>query len=462
MAQLRMVLTVLLLSTTLASAFAQIAAPLPANQTQGPARTTGLNLGMSRVFKLNEPFNALQIREPAIIDVVILTDMSFILVPKNLGDTSLQIFGKKSKLIGSINVHVEALTEWPPGTINLDLGTSKVINTNEPYKTVHIATTSIIDVVPLSDVSFLIQPRSLGGTNIQIVNQENSVAATITVRVVPGPGSPAGFAAPGAASPFADAAAAQRRGDYATALNLYRPLADQGNADAQNNLGILYTEGLGVPQDYTEAAIWFRKAADQGNALAQNNLGILYARGQGVAQDYVSAYVWLTLAAAQGDRDAAKRKDVIAQQMKPAQIAEAQELIRQWTASRQAAVPPDAQPRSAALPTVGSLEEAMAAYKSGDYATALRLFHLLAEQGNAVAQSMLGVMYGSGQGVPQDHVQAVMWLRKAAHQGDASAQAPSARCTTTARACRRTTHRLSPGISKPLIRAMLARRPTSA
>ena len=63
------------------------------------------------------------------------------------------------------------------------------------------------------------------------------------------------------AGPFEDAASAFDRGDYATAARLLRPLADQGHARAQYNLGVMYANGQGVPQDATEAVTWYRKAA---------------------------------------------------------------------------------------------------------------------------------------------------------------------------------------------------------
>ena len=85
---------------------------------------------------------------------------------------------------------------------------------------------------------------------------------------------------------FKEGAAAYQRGDYATALRGFRPLAEQGDAGAQNNLGNLYKLGEGVPQDYAEAVKWYRKAAEQGSAAAQLNLGIMYEDGQGVPQDY--------------------------------------------------------------------------------------------------------------------------------------------------------------------------------
>jgi TPR repeat protein len=109
---------------------------------------------------------------------------------------------------------------------------------------------------------------------------------------------PAGVAR---AAPFDNAMAAYERGDYAIALRLFRPLADQGEAAAQNNLGAMYANGQGVPRDYAEAVKWYRKAADQGYALAQTSLGFMYEQGQGVPQDYAQAHMWYRKAADQGD-----------------------------------------------------------------------------------------------------------------------------------------------------------------
>ena len=82
---------------------------------------------------------------------------------------------------------------------------------------------------------------------------------------------------------------AYEEGDYATALKEYRPLAEQGDADAQHNLGFMYGEGRGVPQDYKEAVHWYRRAAAQGHAEAQAKLGQMYGAGWGVPQDYKEA-----------------------------------------------------------------------------------------------------------------------------------------------------------------------------
>lgn len=108
------------------------------------------------------------------------------------------------------------------------------------------------------------------------------------------------FAAPATAGPYEDAFAAHKRGDYATAVRILRPLAEQGDAAAQHNLGSFYAAGQGVPQDYAKAVKWWRKAAEQGFAGAQYILGFAYAKGQGVPQDYVEAVKWSRKAAEQG------------------------------------------------------------------------------------------------------------------------------------------------------------------
>src|ERR1039458_9633929 len=135
------------------------------------------------------------------------------------------------------------------------------------------------------------------------------------------------------AGQFEEGQDAYSSGDYQTALKLWRPLADQGNAKAQSrigwmnwygagvkpdaaealkwyrkaaelgdaraqfNLGMMYWWGMGgVPKDYAESARWYRKAADQGDAYAQLSLGRMFERGVGVTQDLVQAYMWVSLA----------------------------------------------------------------------------------------------------------------------------------------------------------------------
>ncbi|MDH0356637.1 tetratricopeptide repeat protein [Morganella sp. GD04133] len=73
--------------------------------------------------------------------------------------------------------------------------------------------------------------------------------------------------------------------------------AEQGDAKAQNNLGLMYYNGEGVQQDDFKAFEWYTKAAEQGDAKAQFNLGLMYDNGEGVQQDDVKAFEWYTKAA---------------------------------------------------------------------------------------------------------------------------------------------------------------------
>lgn len=176
------------------------------------------------------------------------------------------------------------------------------------------------------------------------------------------------------ADPYEDGNAAYNRGDYATALKLWRPLAEQGNAVFQGAIGMMYMSGNGVIQDYKEAMKWFRLSADQGHAPAQGIVGMMYERGlgvvqdykeamkwyrlsakqghapalsplggmyadgRGVLQDYVRAHMWLNLAGASMSGDNAKitsnERDKIAAKMTPAQIERAQEMARKCQQSK--------------------------------------------------------------------------------------------------------------------------------
>ena len=137
--------------------------------------------------------------------------------------------------------------------------------------------------------------------------------------------------------PLEDATAAADRGDFATALRLIKPLADQGDAKAQFHLGTMYENGQSVPQDYGASVKWYRKAADQGDAAAQSNLGLMYGAGKGVPRNFVLAYMWCNLASASYSADETKMRDhavefrnAIATKMTPDQIALAQRLAREW------------------------------------------------------------------------------------------------------------------------------------
>ncbi len=123
---------------------------------------------------------------------------------------------------------------------------------------------------------------------------------------------------------------AYERGDYATALREWRPLAENGNARAQYRLGYIYHYGHGVPQDYEQAVAWYRKAAEQGYANGQSYLGFMYNNGLGVKRNIVQGHMWFNLAAAQGHKVAIKRRERIAEIMTSAEILEAQRLAREW------------------------------------------------------------------------------------------------------------------------------------
>jgi hypothetical protein len=123
-----------------------------------------------------------------------------------------------------------------------------------------------------------------------------------------------------------EAFAAYENADFATALKIWTPLAEQGDAAAQSNLGVLYHQGQGVTQDYKTAVKWYKRAAEQGDADAQSNLGIMFENGSGVLQDYVKAHMWYNIAAIDGSsKEAASNREDIAKKMTPAQIEKAQE-----------------------------------------------------------------------------------------------------------------------------------------
>jgi TPR repeat protein len=200
--------------------------------------------------------------------------------------------------------------------------------------------------------------------------------------------------------------------DDAKAAQWFLKAAQQGNVRAQYNLGAMYELGEGVLQDSAQAALWFRKAAEQGNANAQSNLGAAYANGQGVPQDYAQAAQWYQKAAEQGYIDA--QVNLASMYVEgngvPRDYAKAGHWYR--TAAQQG--------NAAAQYDLG-----VAYLEQGgpqNYADAAQWFRKAAEQGDVNAQRSLGLAYAKGQGVPRDFAQAAQWFRKAAEQGDADAQ----------------------------------------
>src|SRR5438874_5125810 len=115
--------------------------------------------------------------------------------------------------------------------------------------------------------------------------------------------------------------------DYATALNIWRPLAEKGEPRSQAGLGFMYHRGMGVRADDREAAIWLLRAAEHGQAEGQLMLGILFYYGQGVMQSHVRAYAWCELALINGNGDATLCRDAALESIPDADRTEAFRLV---------------------------------------------------------------------------------------------------------------------------------------
>ncbi len=157
--------------------------------------------------------------------------------------------------------------------------------------------------------------------------------------------------------------------DYESALTGWKQLAALGMAQAQNSLGVMYDQGIGVGEDRIRAAGLFRDAASQGFGGAQVNLGVMYLRGRGVTQDHRTALDWLTRAAEQG--------------------------------------------------YVGAQYQVGLLYATGvamehDFGAAAKWYAKAANQGHVKAQYNLAVLLDNGQGVRQNQKVAADWYRKAA------------------------------------------------
>jgi len=119
------------------------------------------------------------------------------------------------------------------------------------------------------------------------------------------------------------------KGDYATALSEWEPLAEQGNATPQFQLGWLYEKGYGVILDYKIAGSWYQRAAEQGYAYAQSALGRMYRDGYGVPKNTQKAYMWFSIAAQSWDPNAKDMKNEITKTMSSTQLETAQRLARE-------------------------------------------------------------------------------------------------------------------------------------
>lgn len=198
-----------------------------------------------------------------------------------------------------------------------------------------------------------------------------------------------------------------------SAVREYRRLAEQGDVNAQAQLGYLYYTGEGVTQNYTEAVKWYQKAAVQGNRDSQYNLAVAYAFGEGIRQDYKEAVLWYRRAAEQG-HTAAQYSLGISYSYGEGVPLDPKEAAKWFRAAAE-------QGYVRAQVMLGSK------YHTGDgvqqdFNEAVRWYRMAADRGDAAAQYNLGSMYRSGKGVQQDYNQAMRWYRLAADQGYAAAQ----------------------------------------
>ena len=215
------------------------------------------------------------------------------------------------------------------------------------------------------------------------------------------------------AQDFDKGAAAYEAGDYQTAWKELLPLAEGGQADAQNYIGWMYVNGEGVNQNDAEAVKWYRLAADQGDAWAQNKLGWMYENGEGVIQDDAEAVKWYRLAADQGNVDAQHNLGWMYDNGKGV-VQDAVEAVKWYRLAAD-------QGYMKSQNNLGTM------YDNGkgvvqDDAEAVKWYRLAADQGSADAQGNLGWMYENGEGVVQNDAEAVKWYRLAADQGNARAQ----------------------------------------
>ncbi len=180
-----------------------------------------------------------------------------------------------------------------------------------------------------------------------------------------------------ASSEFTQGYEAAQAGDYERAIQLWRPLADEGDPAAQYTLGWMYESGQGVSQNFQQAAYWYEKSAVQGDVAAQYVLATMYDKGTGVVINPQEAVKWFLKAANQGDAIAQFQLGVHFQKGLGVEQSDSESLL--W-------------------------------------------FQKAAKQGHLTAQINLGKIYQSGKGTKQDYRLAIQWYERAATQGDALAQ----------------------------------------
>lgn len=218
---------------------------------------------------------------------------------------------------------------------------------------------------------------------------------------------------PAWAGTYQEGFTAYERGDFGHAYQIWLPLAEAGDSDAQFGVGVILDNGQGVSENDAEAAKWYRLAAERGNPDAQFNLALLYDSGKGIEQNKEEAAFWYRKAAVTGH---------IGAQYNLALMYESGDGI-----DRDPAIAAFWYRKAAEQGHVKAQNNLGVLYDKGlgvpeDKAEAAKWYAASAEQGFARAQFNLGVMYDFGTGVPLDDVKAAGWYRRAAEQGDQEAQ----------------------------------------
>ena len=111
---------------------------------------------------------------------------------------------------------------------------------------------------------------------------------------------------------YSDPIKAFEKGDYESSYKLFKALAEQGDLDAQNYLGVQYFLGLGTSKDHKKAVEWYQQAAEKGHPDAQRNLGDMIMNGHGIKQDFYRAYIWYFASSQQGSESARTRLEALA------------------------------------------------------------------------------------------------------------------------------------------------------
>lgn len=197
--------------------------------------------------------------------------------------------------------------------------------------------------------------------------------------------------------------------NYSEAIKWLTKAAENGDAVAQFNLAICYSNGQGVPKDDMETLTWIQKAAEQGLKEAQYNLGFYYYNGIIVPQDYSKAIIWYKKAAEQGLVEAQYNIGLIYNNLE--NYSEAVYWFKKAAE----------QGYAGAQFSLGNSYRFAKGVPNNDI-EAVKWYRKAAEQGYAIAQNNLGYCYEYGIGTNQDISEAVKWFRKAAEQGLAEAQ----------------------------------------